>query len=156
MPARGADRAVGTGLLVAIAWVASVVAANGLLSLLLNVEVIPEAGAGPLVGPLAVLAAFLVLIALLSRRVPPRPSLLLPLECLLLVPLTLVLIGTIGYGMARGTPAAALIFASRSITSIFTLAAALLAGAAGLVFVVLVGAARAGAQRPRWPWEREE
>lgn len=155
-PARELDRAPGSAVLVAIAWAACEIAANGFLSLALDVEVVPERGAGPLVAPLAIVAATLALLGLLLRRVPRQRTLLVPLECALLIYLVLVVVGALAYAAARGIPADALLFAARSATSPFTAAGALLAALAGLIFVLTVAAARAGAGRPRWPWERDE
>jgi hypothetical protein len=116
---------------VGLGWVATVVAANGLVSLGSGLEVVPVRAAGPLAEPVGVVVAALA-IAVRSGRSTAR-STLLPA------------------GAGPG-----LLTLGRSATSVFTLTDVVLAALAGLVVLLVVRARVAGAGRPRWPWEDDE
>src|SRR4051812_24096826 len=143
-----------TAVLVALGWGAVVVAANGLLSLATGLEPDPLKNAGPLVVPVAVVAA---LIALLVRLLRARDrTAWLPLECGVLVYLVLVIVGSIVYWLVRGQLADALLWLATAAASPFTIMDALLAVLAGLIMLLVLRAQAAGAGRPRWPWERND
>jgi uncharacterized protein DUF6121 len=143
-----------TAVLVALGWGAAVVAANGFVSLLTDLEVDPLTNAGPLVIPAAVAVA---LVALLVRllRVQDRTA-WLPLECGLLVYLVQLLVGALVYLAVRGSPADALLWVATQAASPFQIADAALALVAGLIMLLVLRAQAAGAGRPRWPWERDD
>lgn len=152
MPARSPDPATGTAVLALFAWIACVVAGNGLISVATGLEVIPLHRAGPLAEPVAVAVAGLLLLTRTLR--PQRRTGWLALECALIAYLALVIVGAVAAGFAGGG-GAALLFAADAATSAFTIVDALLAAAAGLVVLLVARARAAGAGRPRWPWERE-
>ena len=143
-----------TAVLVALGWGAAVVAANGFVSLLADLEVDPLADAGPLVVPIAVLVA---LVALLVRllRVQDRTA-WLPLECGVLVYLVQLLVGALVYLVVRGSPADGLLWIATQAASPFQITDAALALVAGLIMLLVLRAQAAGARRPRWPWERDD
>lgn len=132
------------------------IASDGVLSLLLDIDVVPERGAGSLVGPAMVAAATLALLARLLLGIARGRRTLLPVETLFGTYLVLLGVGAIAYAVVRGDAAAALLFAAQSSVSAFVLLPALLAGVAGLVFASILRAQDLGAGTPRWPWERNE
>jgi hypothetical protein len=150
-PTSGTDRRAGAGIaiLVALGWAASVVAANGLVSLAAGLEVVPVAGAGPLAEPAAVALAT-VLIGLRSGFATTR-SVLLPVETALLSAVLLILVPS-AVALVTG-PAAAFLTLGRAATSVFTVVDVVLAAVAGLIVLLVVRARAAGAGTPRWPWE---
>ena len=140
-------------MFVGLGWIATVVAANGLVSLGSGLEVVPVRAAGPLAEPVGVVAAALV-IAVRCARSTAR-STLLPLEAALMAAIALIVVpGAVALVMAGA--GAGLLTLGRSATSAFTLTDAVLAALAGLVVLLVVRARVAGAGRPRWPWEDDE
>ncbi|MGN6743396.1 MAG: DUF6121 family protein [Amnibacterium sp.] len=152
-PAPEAGRRL-TAVLVALGWGAAVVAANGFVSLFTGLEVVPLGDAGPLVLPLGVAAA---LVALLIRllRVHDRTA-WLPLECGALAYLVQLLVGALVFLIVRGSAADGLLWVATEAASPFQITDAVLAVVAGLIMLLVVRAQAAGAERPRWPWERDE
>ena len=140
-------------MFVGLGWIATVVAANGLVSLGSGLEVVPVRGAGPLAEPAGVVVAALAL-ALRSARSTARSS-LLPLETALLAAVALILVPAV-VALGMGGAGAAFLTLGRSATSLFTLTDVVLAAIAGLVVLLVVRARGAGARRPRWPWEDED
>lgn len=152
-PTSAPDARIGasTAVLAAVAWIASVVAANGFLSLGTGLEVVSVAGAGPLAEPVGVVLAA-VLIALRGAFSTAR-SALLPVEHLLVAAVCLIVVPALVAALnGAGTAFLAL---GAAATSPFTIIDAVLAAAAGLVVLLLARAKAAGAGRPRWPWERD-
>jgi hypothetical protein len=149
------ERAPGTAALVVIGCGALVVAVNGIISLLTGLEVVPLQSAGPLVGPFAIGLALLALLALLGGT-RAGGSGWLPLLAAVVVYLVIVIGGAVADLLGRGSAAEGLLYLASAAASPFTIADALLAALAGLVFVLLVRARNAGAGRPRWPWERSD
>ena len=137
-------------------WAACVVASDGLLSLLLDVEAAPARGVGPFVGPVATLAAIPAVLLPLLAGAPRARAWPVPLRCALGAFLALVVVGALVRLLESGSAAAALVYAALAATSLFTLVPAALAAVAGFLFVLATRAGAAGAQRPRWPWERTE
>lgn len=126
-----------------------------MLSLLLDLDVVPERGAGSLVGPAMVAAAVLALLVRLLLGTARGRYGLLPVETLFGTYLVLLGTGALAYAVVRGDAAAALLFAAGSALSVFVLLPALLAGVAGIVFTTVLRARDLGAPTPRWPWERD-
>jgi hypothetical protein len=153
MQARSPDPATGTAVLAVLAWIACVVAGNGLISVGTGLEVVPLHRAGPLAEPVAVAVTGLLLVARTVR--PQRRTGWLVVECALIAYLALVIVGAVVAGIFGGG-AAGLLFAADAATSVFTVVDALLAGAVGLAVLLIARARAAGAGRPRWPWERDE
>ncbi|MFD1721170.1 hypothetical protein [Amnibacterium endophyticum] len=125
------------------------IAANGFISLFTGAEVLPVPQAGPLALPVGVALAA-VLLAVRAARATAS-SVLLPLE-LLLIGYLVPVVGAALVALLSG-PEGALLTAGRLAISWFSVAAAVLAAIEGLVVLLLVRAADAGADRPRWPWE---
>ncbi|HEV7624205.1 MAG TPA: DUF6121 family protein [Amnibacterium sp.] len=153
-PAPPSDGRRLTAVLVALGWGAAVVAANGFVSLFTGLEVDPLRNAGPLVVPVAVVAA---LVALLVRllRAHDRTG-WLPLECGALVYLVQLAVGAAVYLLLRGSPADGVLWIATQAASPFQLADTVLALVAGLIMLLVLRAQAAGARRPRWPWERDD
>jgi hypothetical protein len=154
-PARPPERAAGIAALVVLGWGAFVVAANGFISLYTGLEVVPLAGAGPLVAPVAVAVALLALLVLFARTRSSRTT-WLPLYAGALAYLVMVLVGAFLYLIGHGSAAEGLLYLASAASSLFTIVDALLAVVAGLVFMLILRARAAGAHRPRWPWERDD
>lgn len=140
-------------MFVGLGWIATVVAANGLLSLGSGLEVVPVRGAGPLAEPAGVAIGALAL-AVRSGRSTAR-STLLPLETALLAAVALILVPAV-VALVMAGPGPAFLVLGRAATSVFTLTDVVLAAVGGLAALLVVRARAAGAGRPRWPWEDED
>jgi hypothetical protein len=140
--------------MLAALWAACVVAADGLLSLVLDVEAVPAPGVGALVVPAATIVALLVLAAVLLRGVPRDRAWPVPVGAAVGAYLALLLAGAAARAIETG-PAAAVVYAAGASTNVFTLVPAALAAVAGFALVLVARATAAGAGRPRWPWERD-
>jgi hypothetical protein len=149
------DRAPAAALMLAAVWAACVVAMDGVLSLLLDVEAVPARGIGPLVVPAATIVALVVVVLVLLHGVPRDRAWPVPVGAAGGAYLALLLAGAVARAAEAG-PAAAVVYAAAAATSLFTLLPAALAGVAGFVLVLVARATSAGAGRPRWPWERED
>ena len=140
-------------LFVVITWTACVIAAFGVLSLTLDLDVISEADAGPLVGPLMVVGGAVILGAVLARQ---SSSLLGgAITAAVAVYLGMLAVGGIAYALASGRPAQLLLFPFDQIAGPFVVTAAALAGLSVLANrAVLAREGRGGT--PRWPWEDDD
>src|SRR3954447_4975189 len=123
--------------MLAALWAACVVAADGLLSLLLDVEAVPARGIGPLVVPAATIVALIVLVLVLLRGVPRDRAWPVPLAAAVGVYLALVLVGALARAAETGG-AGAVVYATAASTSVFTLVPAALAAVAGFALVLVV------------------
>ncbi|WP_210479790.1 DUF6121 family protein [Naasia sp. SYSU D00948] len=141
-------------VLTTAAWIAVVIAVWGVLSLLLDTDVIRQQDAGPYLGPsmVAVAAVALALLVLRIVRTDERPPVAF-FGTAAAVFLVLLFVGGIGYTLVRGELFWLLGFPLEYAPSPFIVAAALLAGAAALIARVIGRAEKGGARRPRWPWE---
>ena len=141
-------------VLTAAAWVALVVAVWGILSLLLNADVIVQADAGPILGPVMVAVAAVALLLLVLRVMRTGESSVLAFfGTAAAVYLLLLVVGGIGYTFIRGQVLWLLAFPLGYSVSPFMVAAALLAGLAAVLARSIGRAEERGDQRPRWPWE---
>jgi hypothetical protein len=140
-------------VLVGLGWIATVVAANGLVSLGTGLEVVPVRDTGPLAEPVGVAVAAAAL-ALRSGFATAR-SALLPVEAALIAAVTQIVVPALVVVLMAGM-GAAFLTAGAAATSVFTLVDALLAALGGLIVLLVVRARAAGAGTPRWPWERDE
>jgi len=115
-------------VLAAVTYLASVIAVFGFLSLFLGRDVIEHNDAGPLLGPLMVVAAAVVTVLALVR-VTERPS---PWRSALVTVVTVYLamlgVGALAYSLGRGQPLWFVFFITEQAASPFVIAAALLAG----------------------------
>jgi signal transduction histidine kinase len=136
-----------------VAWIAVVVAAFGMLSLLLDVDVIAEPQAGPLLGPVMVVAAAVVLGLLLVRiqKVDEGPGVSF-VGATAAVYLTLLLVGGVGFTAITADLSQLLFFPFAYCASPFVLSAAVAAGLTALAVLATAGRGERGG-RPRWPWE---
>jgi hypothetical protein len=138
----------------AAGWAAVVVAAFGILSLLLDLDVIPQSDAGPLLGPAMVVGAAVVLALLVIRIIrTEQPAGLSFVGATAAVYLALLVLGAIGYTLLRAEVIWLLVFPLTYAVSPFIVAAALLAGIAALVGRSMGARQAKGRPRPRWPWE---
>jgi hypothetical protein len=137
--------------------VALVVAAFGMLSLLADAEPIADPAAGRLVGPITVgvsaLALLLVLGSSLGRGMRPWS---LAGIALLLTWAAGVVGAALAYAVATGTVLAAVLFALSFMTVGFGVIIAIAGALVALLAAVTVRAQEGGAERPRWPWERDD
>ena len=115
-------------VLVAVGYVATVIAAWGMTSLFLDIDVIAEKDAGPLLGPAMALAAALVVFRSLWTLRQRRTLLGPAVAATASVYLVMLLVGAIGYSVTRGDFTWLVLFTARYATSPFVVAAALLAG----------------------------
>ena len=124
-------------VLVAVGYLAVVIALWGMLSLALDRDAIEEADAGPLLGPSMAAAGFVVAaLGLWSLR--RRRTLLAPtLAAVASVYVVMLVVGGVGYAITRGELVWLLLFPARYAASPFVLGAALLAGLS-IVFLWLV------------------
>ncbi|WP_173923561.1 DUF6121 family protein [Agromyces sp. Marseille-P2726] len=138
-------------------YLALVVFAYGFVSLLTDAEVIPRADAGLLVGPAIVGAAVVALLLHLARALrSPHRTLRIVLLAAVWTWVAAVVVAVVGYALATGTALSALLFGLGFGVSWFGL---LIPALAALVAWFAASVARAqvgGAQRPRWPWERDD
>lgn len=153
MTGRGVSPPVAVAL-ATVAFFALAIAGLGMASLLLEADVIATPGVGQLAGVAAVAlstAAFGGLLWAYLRQ--PQPSYVAALPVTVAAVLAYLL--GIGVGaMLQGTDAAlALAAAGGFATSWFAL---VLAGAAFVASWSAVALVRTRAERPRWPWERDE
>lgn len=152
-PASERRAGAGTAVLVAAAWVATVVAGNGMTSVATGLEVMPVAQAGPLAEPVGVAVAALLIAVRIGFST--ARSVLLPVELLFIAAICAIL-GPAGIALVASDPGAAFLTAGEAATSAFTVVDALLAAISGLIALLLVRARDAGAGRPRWPWEDDD
>jgi hypothetical protein len=140
--------------LTAVAWVALVIAVWGILSLLLDLDVIPQGDAGPLLGPIMVACAAIVLLLLVLRVVRTGETAGIAFfGTAAAVYLVLLFVGGVGYALIRAQLFWLIGYPLGAGTSPFLVAAALLAGIAALLARAIGGAEQRGTPRPRWPWE---
>jgi hypothetical protein len=158
---RGAGLGYGIGLaaFAAFLYLALVVCAFGVLSLLLDEDVVPERDAGPLLGPVSVTGCVVaVLVAMITLAARPSvqrvlgPSLLTGAVVYLLFLLT----GGALYGLGRQEPGAILGWALDHAPTVFAIAAGVLAAAVQAVFLLLLARRDAGGGTPHWGGEGDE
>jgi hypothetical protein len=137
--------------------VALIVAAFGFLSLLADVEPVPDPAAGRLVAPITVAASVGSLLVLLGRGLGRgvRPWSIAGLA--LLVTWGAGVVGaTLSYAAATGTVLAAVLFALSFMTIGFGVIIPITGALVALLAAVTVRAQQGGVERPKWPWERDD
>lgn len=140
-----------------VLYVALLIAALGVLSVLLNRDVIDDADAGPLAGPIAcAFAAAVVFVALLVRALRREHEHDLALGTALLLGIGSYLAYAVGGGfvVAIADPYRFLPFLVTQLIGPFAAAAGVLAFVVVLLDMIVL-ASRVGEHgRPRWPWEK--
>ena len=136
---------------------ALVVCAYGFVSLFTDAEVIASPEAGLLLGP-AIVGASVVALLLHLGRVLRRPGgVLAPtLLAALWSWLAAVVVAIIGYAVTTGSVIASLLFGLGFGVSWFGLLIPVLAALVAWLALLVARAQAAGADRPRWPWERRD
>jgi len=115
-------------VLVAVGYVATLIAVWGFTSLLLDADVITETDAGPLLGPAMAVTAGVV-VSLSLWRLRKRTTLLSPtVATAASVYVLMLLVGAVGYSATRGELTWLVLFTARYALSPFVVGAALLAG----------------------------
>lgn len=158
MTAQGQGRGSGLGYGLALAgfaaflYLALVVCAFGVLSLLLDQDVVPERDAGPILGPVSVavcvVAVLIAMITLAARPAVHRvvgPSLLTGFVVYLLFLLT----GGALYGLGKQEPSEILGWVLHHASTVFALATGVLAVAVQIAFLLLLARRDAGGGTPR-------
>lgn len=156
-------------------YLALIVASFGMLSLFLDRDVVAQAEAGALVGPLMVGAAVAAVALVMWAGVARAHGLMhtVPLSFVVLAAAVSYLLygiaGGIAYGLLASTapiersssgaggaadPVTGLIFMSQQLASPFAVAVAVWAAVVSLLYFVLLIWRTHGGQRPRWPWEK--
>ncbi len=143
----------------AVLYAALLVAAFGLISLATNLEVIGEAGAGPLVGP-SMAAAAVILVAVLQLILgvgtPPerqRVALGLAFASGIAAYGIFIATGALLVAAGDGRPFHVLTFTATMLASPFALATGILAVIMTLAFSWLIASRFGEHGRPLWPWE---
>lgn len=144
-------------------YLALIVAAFGLMSLATDTEVVADPAVGPLVGPVMVGAAALMLLIFLivlgtrvpaeRQRVSPAVALGVAFACYLVYAAA----GAVAWSLADpGGPLRYVLFALAQLGGWPAITAGIAAFVVTLLYqLVLVGRFRQRG-RPRWPWERDE
>ncbi|MGR0319254.1 DUF6121 family protein [Agromyces sp. ZXT2-3] len=136
---------------------ALIVATFGFVSLLADLEPIPDPAAGRLVGPITIGAAVGALLLLLGTTLGRGiRSWSLAGLALLVTWATGVVAGTIAYAASTGTILAAFLFALSFMSVGFGLIIPIASALVALLAAVTVRAGEGGVERPRWPWERDD
>jgi hypothetical protein len=120
-------------VLVVVTYAAAVIALWGFVSLALDVNVVAQTDAGPLLGPAMVLASvvvtFVALLRVRRRRSPVAAGVLAAAS----VYVVMLVVGAVGYTLIRADGAWLVLFVGSYALSPFVLGAAVLAGAAVVV-----------------------
>jgi Family of unknown function (DUF6121) len=145
-----------------ILYLACVVAAFGLISLYTNRDVIVEADAGPLIGPVMTAVATVALFGGLlwvGLRVPAERQRLSPLAALgvgAVCYLLFVFVGSVLYSFGSHVESPFLAFWFSNAASAFSLTTGIVAFVVVLAYqLVLIGRFRQRG-RPLWPWEHKD
>ncbi|AZZ50723.1 MULTISPECIES: DUF6121 family protein [Rathayibacter] len=158
-------RGAGLGYGIALAafasflYLALVVCAFGVLSLLLDQDVVPERDAGPILGPVVVAVCVLaVLVSMITLAARPGVSRLVGPSLLtaVVVYALFLLVGGAIYGLGLGEPGAILRFVVDHAATPFAIAAGVLAGAVQILFLAMLARRDAGGGTPHWGWEGDE
>lgn len=143
-------------------YLALLIAAFGVISLLAGVEVIADPRAGELAGPLATAAATAVVIGCLlpiALRIPESRQRIAPLTAFgigVAAYLAWALFAALAFLFGRGDPVGALIFFGDLLAGPFAITAGVTAVVIVLLFMLVLASRVGDRGRPRWPWEKEE
>ena len=143
-------------------YAAFIVAAFGVLSLLLNRDVINEADAGALLGPIMVTTAVLALVwVILSAvlRSPERLTQIPPLPIFvsgIAAYLGYCISGGVVYSLGAGELFRSVTFIGAEMTSPFAIAIAVSGWLIAFLFFLVLLAKPVGSGAPEWPWEKND
>lgn len=135
-------------VLVTVTFLAALVAASGMLSLALDRDVIDYPDAGPLLGVAMALAAGIVTWAGCSRSAHRASPWITATLTALLCFTAVVLAGAVGYALIQGSLSWVVLASAHFAASPFTVAAAVLSGAAVVATWALTRVGRRGASAP--------
>ena len=145
-----------------ILYLACVVAAFGLISLYTNRDVISEADAGPLIGPVMTAVATLALfggLLWIGLRAPAEKQRLSPLAAIgvgVWCYLLFVFVGSVLYSFGSQVQSPFLTFWFGNAASPFAITTGIVAFVVVLAYqLVLIGRVRQRG-RPLWPWEHKD
>ena len=143
-------------------YAAFIVAAFGVLSLLLNRDVINQTDAGALLGPIMVTIAALALVwVVLSAvlRSPERLTHIPPLPIFMAgvaAYLGYCISGGVLYSLGAGELFRSVLFIGGEMTSPFAIAIAVSGWLIAFLFFAVLLAKPAGSGAPAWPWEKND
>ncbi|NQX11911.1 hypothetical protein HQQ80_09775 [Microbacteriaceae bacterium VKM Ac-2855] len=163
MTTEGRNANLGYGIALAafagFLYLALVVCAFGVISLIADIDVIPDRSVGPIVGPvmtaIAVIATIVSMITLAARPTVMRilpPALVAGLAIYLLF----LLSGGAMYAGGTGDAVSILVFAAEQAPRPFAIAVGVLCAAVHIVFLLLLARRDAGGTPPHWGWEGDE
>lgn len=150
--------AVTMAVFAAVLDAALIIGVFGPVNLLSGIAIIPEADAGLLLGPAMILASVLAVFGMLAARmrIPPHEQRVSVGGAVLTGVVgwaVYLVVGGLGYMLARSDPIEGLLFLGRQISSPYPFIVAAIA-AVVMFCDTLVLASRVGERgRPRWPWE---
>jgi hypothetical protein len=126
-------------VLMAVTYLAAVIAAWGITSLMTNTDVITEPDAGPLLGPSMAAAATVVTWIWLSRLRTARSVLGIAALAAVSTWFAMILVGGIGYSITKGDFTWLLLFGGKYAVSPYVLVPALLSALAVVLSKALTG-----------------
>jgi hypothetical protein len=126
-------------VLMAVTYLAALIASWGLISLVTNTDVITEPDAGPLLGPAMAAAATIVTWILLARVRSSRSILGLAALAAVSTWFAMIVVGGIGYSVTKGDFTWLLLFGGKYAVSPFVVIPALLAALAVVLTKLLTG-----------------
>lgn len=143
-------------------YLALLVAGFGMLSLLLNRDVIDDPDAGPIAGPVmagvsvAIVFGCMLVIALRvpkdKQRVAPVTAFLVGLAAYFFFAVA----GGVLLGAGRGDPLGFVLSLGTQLLSPFAFAAGALAFVVLLLYMIVIASQVGDRGRPRWPWEKHD
>ena len=145
-----------------VLYAAFIVAAFGVLSLLLNRDVINKTDAGALLGPIMVTTAVIVLVWVLLSSVLRSPERLIQVPPLpifvagVAAYLGYCVSGGVVYSIGSGELFRSFMFIGSEMTSPFAIAVAVMGWLIGFLFFVVLLAKPDGGGPPEWPWEKND
>jgi len=143
----------------AVLYVSLVVAGFGVVSLATNREVIEDPESGPLLGPLMIGGAVLVVVLLMVRlgiRTRPefqRVALWYAVGCGFAASAAYILVGVVPHLISGGRP---LTFIASLLINPFTVTIGVVATIVVLSYSLILATQQGQRRRPLWPWESRD
>jgi len=154
--------AIATAAFSAMLYVALVVAAFGVLSLLLDRDVIAATDAGALLGPIMVTVSVLVLVwvVLGAALRAPAPLTRVPVVTVagagLAAYLSYCVSGGVLYSLGAGELFSSVIFIGRELVGPFAIAVLICGWVVAVLFFLVLLARNNGSGAPQWPWQKDD